>query len=399
MNDVKDYRKDELKYYVIANVLLILFIHGYFPPILDIIKTQTKSTLMDIVKVALSTGIISSVIYAYIFVIDAIIPAPLKLKFCNLWRNLPGETIFDDLRLGKINDTRFTTDEVQNKYSEVYEQLQGLSSYEKRHKANSIWYRIFQKHIKKVTVLITYRDCLLCRDLYIASLLLLLLYPFLCCIRLLNFNCKYLLILIFEIIVTNIAMRVKQNRLVRNVIAIDIHHFQGNVMNQFKEREDTVKLTDLDEKTQVNELYKIVDAQGYSKKDFYIFVCIIFIINLTLISVWLFTTRSDKQFVAHFAFASTVTSIILSVLAIFMSISGELKTQNLRDSIEQEAEHIFRVTEELKMQTMKLSNQVDMVQSTTENIKFSLNTSPVIPSVATGDSGKKNSTQFDKGQE
>ena len=81
-----------------------------------------------------------------------------------------------------------------------------------------------------------------------------------------------------------------------------------------------------------------------------------------------------------------------------MSISGEMKTQNLRDSIEQEAEHIFRVTEELKTQTTKLSNQVEMVQSTTENIKFSLNTNPVIPPVATGNSGKINVTQFDKGQ-
>ena len=125
-----------------------------------------------------------------------------------------------------------------------------------------------------------------------------------------------------------------------------------------------------------NEQKQRFDKKRHSRKDFYLFVCILLIINLVLMCVWLFTAHCDKQFVAHFSFASTVTSIILSVLAIFLSITGELKTQTLRERIEQEAEVITDVTAELRNQMQGLTNKIDMVQNETNKISGALNKNP-----------------------
>lgn len=87
----------------------------------------------------------------------------------------------------------------------------------------------------------------------------------------------------------------------------------------------------------------------------------------------------------HFSFAATVTSIILSVIAIFMSISGEVKTQTIRDKIEQEANQISGVSEKLLFNLHDLSKQVDDVQQTAQNIVATVKTNPVKPEVFNAD--------------
>ena len=405
MKDVKDYRKDELKYYVFANILIIMLLQDdfrefVFKVLKSLFSLNEYSSVEAIMNIAF-TGIISAIAYIYIFILDAIVSAPWKNKICslyNLWSIFPGETIFDYIRQGKIKDERFTNLEAQAKYAWVYQQLDNSDCFKRKQESNSIWHSIFVRHMERPTVFVTYRDCFLCRDLVISTAWLLIIFSFLRLIGWFKINIIVFGFLLFEFLLTDCLLHVKQARLVHNVIAVDIHQPQEEKPEQLKRGEHTVNLADLDKKLKDTGWYESVNKPGYNKKDLSIFLCVIVIINLALIVIWLFTAHADNQFMAHFAFASTVTSIILSVLAIFMSISGEMKTQNLRDSIEQEAEHIFRVTEELKTQTTKLSNQVEMVQSTTENIKFSLNTNPVIPPVATGNSGKINVTQFDKGQ-
>ena len=87
-----------------------------------------------------------------------------------------------------------------------------------------------------------------------------------------------------------------------------------------------------------------------------------------MLLIWCFTTRTDTEFVSHFSFASTVTSIILSVLAIFMSVTGESKTQAIRDRIEEEADDIVEVTVRLENQIKGLSEKIAIVVHNTDNL-------------------------------
>lgn len=66
------------------------------------------------------------------------------------------------------------------------------------------------------------------------------------------------------------------------------------------------------------------------------------LIIASIICIWLFSllTYDHKGFVEQMSFASTITSIILSVLAIIMSITGEGKTEHIKDQLEAAAKEI-----------------------------------------------------------
>ena len=66
------------------------------------------------------------------------------------------------------------------------------------------------------------------------------------------------------------------------------------------------------------------------------------IVIATMICVWLFSliTYEKDDFVGQVSFASTITSIILSVLAIIMSITGEGKTEHIKEQLEVTAKDI-----------------------------------------------------------
>lgn len=126
------------------------------------------------------------------------------------------------------------------------------------------------------------------------------------------------------------------------------------------------------------------DDKKYSSNQLWLRICIVAIVNLVLIIVWLFTANDDPNFISHFSFASTVTSIILSVLAIFMSVSGESKTQVIRDRIEQEADEIVDVTNRLESQMKELSGKIDVIMHTTDNIKAAINDYSEMPPSSDG---------------
>ena len=112
----------------------------------------------------------------------------------------------------------------------------------------------------------------------------------------------------------------------------------------------------------------------YTEKDKQICIGRMLLIDFIIISVWLFTASGNEQFAAHFSFASTVTSIILSVLAIFMSVSNESKTQTIREKIEQEAETITKLSAEMKEKIIGLSDKMDSVVTSTSNIEAKIYT-------------------------
>ena len=89
----------------------------------------------------------------------------------------------------------------------------------------------------------------------------------------------------------------------------------------------------------------------------------------TGIVVWLITTgtSSNEKFPELISFASTITSIILSVIAIIMSITGESKTDAMRNQME-------RTTKKLEdtVNTVEHANRenVGNIRELKENIKI-----------------------------
>ena len=127
------------------------------------------------------------------------------------------------------------------------------------------------------------------------------------------------------------------------------------------------------------------EEKKYTKKDKWLWIGGIILIDLILICVWLFTSSKDEQFASHFSFASTVTSIILSVLAIFMSVSNESKTQTIREKIEQEAETITKTADDLKTQITSLSGKMDYVVTSQSNLEHQINTNIIHADIAFGE--------------
>lgn len=223
-NNLKDYREKELKNYIIGNALMIIVLSGIFDTLLDSVEMNkaVNNVFLTLSGELISVGIFSSILYTYVFILDAIIPGNWKDMICNLCRPCPGEVIFKEMK-EKVNDRRFTKEEILQRYSTIYEKLENLTEREKRKVSNSAWYAIYCKHQNEAKVFIAHRDCLLCRDLCVSTLYIGLMYFVLYAFSMIGFNCRVVIVLIIELVATNIAMRGKQRRFAYNVIATDIH--------------------------------------------------------------------------------------------------------------------------------------------------------------------------------
>lgn len=241
MNNVKDYRKDELKYYVIGNIFLVILFLGNFSGVSDSKFNfnscpQNNELLITVISWLLKTGFVVSIGYVFIYLVDAAFSESFKKKLCNRLTKrskLYYGKIFLDVKEDNFKDKRFTLDQARKKYNNEYTILETLTTDEKKKVSNSFWYRIFFNHINEPTVFITYRDYLLCRDLVVLTILLLPMY--LLCIFLFYWLTKQdccklsftlfmsLLCWVFELVLSKKALRAKQKRLAYNVIAVDIH--------------------------------------------------------------------------------------------------------------------------------------------------------------------------------
>lgn len=227
-NNLKDYREKELKNYVIGNALIITVLLGIFDTLLNIKMDEVADNIfLTLSSEIISAGIFSSILYTYVFIFDAIVPGSYKDLICNLYRPLPGEVIFEEIK-EKVNDKRFTKEEALQKYADIYENLDDLDGKEKRKMSNSAWYSIYLKHENKTKIFISQRDYLLCRDLCISTLYIGLLYFALWKFSIISFDNRIVILLIVELIATNFAMRGKQRRFAYNVIAMDIHTPEEN---------------------------------------------------------------------------------------------------------------------------------------------------------------------------
>ena len=218
--DLKEYRNKEFKNYVILNICIILFYS------IDFCKLNIEELKVnfDVFQKFFPLILSSSAIYVYVFLIDSLLPDGYKAKIVNLWSDLPGFTVFTNMKK-EVKDGRFTKEQVLEKYNNVYERMDKLSdSEELKRLENSEWYKIYQKYKESTKILISNRDYLLCRDLCSISLLISIIYVIVTiCFDIIVFNWGVLGFLVVEYIVTNIAARHKAKRLVMNVISEDIN--------------------------------------------------------------------------------------------------------------------------------------------------------------------------------
>ena len=78
------------------------------------------------------------------------------------------------------------------------------------------------------------------------------------------------------------------------------------------------------------------------KRDFLYVVIILVIVSIAILAS---AFSNDQKAIDLFSFASTITSIILSVLAIFMTLISEYKNENTKTKIDMATNKIEQSTE------------------------------------------------------
>lgn len=219
MENIKTYRENELKKYVIANIIVIFFITGTisFEGIIN------NNSYMKLLITGINSTLFSSVIYSLVTVGDCVISNKLKRYFVFWWFPMPGETIFSEIKMG-INDGRFTSYEAKKIYKKIYKKLpkDKKKCYEYE---NSKWYGLLQKYENEMKVMVTNRDYLMCRDMTSSTILMIIVYFAISFVlKLIAFKMKALLYLCFMYFLCKFATIGKSKRLVNTVIACDIHN-------------------------------------------------------------------------------------------------------------------------------------------------------------------------------
>lgn len=217
---VKDYREKEMKY--LMGIYILTFLLLCTPLFNDISEISVDSA--NFILTALESALLSGVLSLGTFLCDSLFSSALKDKiigFCLIPKS--GETIFSRIQKGKIKDNRFLAEVAQIQYASIIANLP--SECKKKYDVeNAAWYKIYQTNKKDESVCQTQKDYLLCRDLCIESVFFLVLY--LCAMVVFRgaiyYSGKFIVILLFMILTTNISTHTKMDRFVNTVIAIDI---------------------------------------------------------------------------------------------------------------------------------------------------------------------------------
>lgn len=214
---MKSYRENELKAYVIATILVYFLVENTF---WSVITAESLSTI-QLVATLLELAIVSSSIYAFVFVLDSVYSSDLKRRLVFLGTPEPGQVIFDKIE-SNHNDIRFSNLDAKRCYKGLYDN-RPQNEKEKRIYENQQWYLIYHRYKTVEMVAASAKDFRLCRDIFIATINIFLVYLILCLISdVVSFNRFYVFFLIIMMLVSNIAARNKASKWVYNVIAHDI---------------------------------------------------------------------------------------------------------------------------------------------------------------------------------
>ena len=216
---MKDYREKELKYLMIILILLFIVL---CTPIreLNITDIELHKSLTTI----FSGIVVSSILSLSTFICDCLISTNIKNKLVGLFL-IPkaGETIFSRINKCSVKDDRFLNSEAKVKYEEIISNIP-QDKKERYEYENSNWYKIYKQYQEKGQVSQSQKDYLTCRDLFVETILFLVLYvlSLIFYSEFVVFSLKYLLIIILIAVITNVSTHVKMNRFVNTVIALDI---------------------------------------------------------------------------------------------------------------------------------------------------------------------------------
>lgn len=220
MDEFKSYRNNELKYYVFANVVVWFFLRNGDGIWLRII--EEISYLENINKI-LELSLVSVVTYIIIFVFDSLIPGNVKWKMAYWILPEPSEIVFEDLRK-KDNDERFTYEQLQKKCRKIYKNIDECADEKKKYRVSkNKWYSLYLKYEKEDKIKSSKRDYIITRDLYISTIVILMI----CLVMYLKFSTNlipnsFLCIVLLEMILLKIAVRLRGIRLCRNVLALHV---------------------------------------------------------------------------------------------------------------------------------------------------------------------------------
>lgn len=219
---MKEYRKKELKYYAIGNILLLLLMQGMF----DGLMVRASNDAVDIIETLLGSAIIGSVVYIYTFLLDSFMPSKAKDAVAYFPTGRPGDYIFTEIQK-RDPDARFTKGQVKNKYSDVYKNICNLQTNEEKKELrkyqNSEWYKIYKKNQDDESVYTSQQDFLLLRDMGSMTIMIALFYVAMVVLRLISFDGRVVTFLIVEFLLSNLAAKNKAKRFAYNVIATDLN--------------------------------------------------------------------------------------------------------------------------------------------------------------------------------
>lgn len=217
---MKDYREKELKCLLILYILLlIIWCTQIFNQTLNIFEGNSGN-IFSIIEGLTISGVISLVA----FISDSVISSNQKDKLVGLFLiPKPGYTIFTRIKSGRVVDDRFINTDAAQKYSSIIENLPTEKKYRFTYE-NAQWYKIYTKHQERKSIFQAQKDYLLCRDLFVETLVFICAY-FISLIvfrEIVYFSWSFIITLTVFAILTNIASHIKMNRFVNSVIAVDI---------------------------------------------------------------------------------------------------------------------------------------------------------------------------------
>lgn len=212
--NLKEYRDKELKWFLLANIILMLVGSG----VLDFGGVESIS-ISDISSLFGITAV-SSAIYIYTFILDSVLPSRVKVFLVFLWKHQPSCTIFTDMEQ-KFQDDRFKLEDAKKKYSQIYERIKSEpSSFDQ----TPLWYEIYNKHRNNTIVFGSNRDYLLLRDMHSQTIVTILAYILLWWFSgLLTFSWKFVIYLAIMTVCLNISARVQGKKMVYNVLSVDVN--------------------------------------------------------------------------------------------------------------------------------------------------------------------------------
>ncbi|NLM71850.1 MAG: hypothetical protein GX181_07830 [Synergistaceae bacterium] len=214
---MKDYRTNELKWYVWAYVLVLM---STSKPRIATCASDYQFQYFDML---LTSAFFAGAISALAFVFDSLYTERAKRTLlCFGVLPLPGETIFTRISKEKIKDIRFDVNKAQIAYTDI---IAGLPSSKKERERyeNEKWYSLFRQYKDDPMVKGSHRDFLLSRDLFTATVTLLALTCLGVLSKAVQLNWLPFAYLAVMLGLTGVASHFKASRFVNNVIVADLN--------------------------------------------------------------------------------------------------------------------------------------------------------------------------------